>query len=66
MIARASDSSAFTDDGSIVELPRAMTFEEFARQYSSPIPTEELALINQVYDTDEMIPAGTAMKRVVG
>jgi len=50
----------------IVELPRAMTFAEFTRQYPSPIAAEELALINQVYETDETIPAGTAMKRVVG
>lgn len=50
----------------IVELPRAMTFTEFARRYPSPIPAEELALINQVYEPEETIPAGTAMKRVVG
>lgn len=50
----------------IVELPRAMTFMEFARRYPSPVPAEELALINQVYEPEEMIPAGTAMKRVVG
>ena len=50
----------------IVELPRAMTFTEFASRYPSPIPAEELALINQVYDAGETIPAGTPMKRVVG
>ena len=50
----------------IVELPRAMTFTEFARQYSSPIPAEELALLNQVYEPSETIPSGTLMKRVVG
>jgi predicted Zn-dependent protease len=50
----------------IVELPRAMTFAEFVRQYPSPISAEELALINQVYEADETIAAGTPMKRVVG
>lgn len=50
----------------IVELPRAMTFTEFTRQYPSPIPAEELALINQVYEAGETIPAGTPLKRVVG
>jgi predicted Zn-dependent protease len=50
----------------IVELPRAMTLTEFARQYPSPIPAEELALINQVYEAGETIPAGTPLKRVVG
>ena len=50
----------------IVELPRAMTFAEFMGRYPSPIPAEELALINQVYEEDDTIPVGTLMKRVAG
>lgn len=50
----------------IIELPRAMTFSEFLSEYPSAIPAEEAALINQVYELDDSIPAGTALKRVVG
>jgi predicted Zn-dependent protease len=50
----------------IVELPQAMTFAEFARRYPSAIPADELALINQIYERDDTIPAGTRLKRVVG
>lgn len=48
----------------IVELPRAMTIDEFAREFPSEISNDELALINQVSPGDSM-PAGTRVKRVV-
>lgn len=48
----------------VVELPRAMTLEEFAREFPSEISNEELALINQVA-AGERLEAGTRMKRVV-
>ena len=48
----------------IVQLPRAMTLAEFAREYPSEVPDEELALINQA-PLDERLPAGTRVKRVV-
>lgn len=49
----------------IVTIDRAMTIEEFNRANPSSIPLAELALINQV-QTNERIPSGTQLKRVVG
>lgn len=49
----------------IVTLPRAMSMEEFARAYPSPLPTERLALLNGV-GTGDTLPAGRQVKRVVG
>jgi len=48
----------------IVEVPRAMTLAEFAREYPSEVPDEELALLNQM-ELGERLPAGTRVKRVV-
>lgn len=50
----------------IVTLRRAMTVAEFAREYGSPIPIEELALINQVEGANAVLAAGSQAKRVVG
>jgi predicted Zn-dependent protease len=49
----------------IVQLQRAMTIEEFNRQYPSSIPIERVALINQVA-AGEQLQAGRGYKRVVG
>ena len=49
----------------IVELPRAMTFSQFAQAYPSSVPLEEISRINRAL-TDESYPAGTLLKRVVG
>jgi predicted Zn-dependent protease len=50
----------------IVTLRRAMTVAEFAREYGSPIPLEELALINQVDAPNAVLAAGSLVKRVTG
>lgn len=47
----------------IFTLPQAMTLNQFARGYSTGLPIDELALINQV-DPDVRLPAGTLVKRV--
>ena len=47
-----------------VQLPEAMTFSQFLQRYSSPIPTEESALINQISSATQRLPAGTWLKRV--
>lgn len=48
----------------VVRLPRAMTLEEFAREFPSEVSNEELAAINQVAP-GEMLAEGTLVKRVV-
>ena len=50
----------------IVTLDRSMTVAEFASRYGSPIPIEELALINQVAGANAVLPAGSMVKRIVG
>lgn len=50
----------------IITLRRAMTVAEFAREYGSPIPIAELALINQADGPNAVLPAGSMAKRVVG
>ena len=49
----------------IVTLPRAMDVEEFHRRYPTPIPVEQVALLNR-RERGEAVPAGTRLKRVVG
>ena len=49
----------------IVELPSAMTLEQFAAKFPSSVSLEILALINEV-KPGETLPAGRLMKRVVG
>lgn len=50
----------------IVTLRESMTVAEFAREYGSPIPIEELALINQVDGANTRLAAGSLVKRVTG
>jgi predicted Zn-dependent protease len=50
----------------ITALPRPMSLTEFARWSESPVPLEQLALINQVQNVDAKIPAGTLLKQVRG
>jgi predicted Zn-dependent protease len=47
----------------IVKVPRRMTLAEFAEQYASAVPLEELARINQL-DSGATLEAGTLIKRV--
>jgi predicted Zn-dependent protease len=49
----------------IVRLPRAMTLEQFAREYPSPLPLAQLALLNGVA-ADARLDGGSMVKRVVG
>jgi predicted Zn-dependent protease len=49
----------------VVQLPRAMTLEEFAQRYPSGVPLDKLALINGV-EKGSTIASGTPVKRVVG
>ena len=50
----------------IVELDRAMSFEEFMRRYPSSIDAAELAVLNQIEDPARELAAGRLMKRIVG
>ncbi len=49
----------------VVQLPRAMTLEEFARAYPSAVSLSDLAVLNHT-EPGEVLPAGTRVKRVVG
>jgi predicted Zn-dependent protease len=49
----------------IVRLPRAMSFSQFAQQYPSSVPIDNVRLANQV-SQDEMLQAGRLMKRITG
>jgi predicted Zn-dependent protease len=50
----------------IVTVPRAMTVSEFARQFSSPVPPQTLAVLNGLPSADSRLTAGALAKRVVG
>jgi predicted Zn-dependent protease len=50
----------------VIRLPRTMTLAEFARAYPSPIPIEELAVINQVQGSGSRFNAGALVKRITG
>ena len=50
----------------IVRVDAAMTLAEFDRRYPSAIPTERLALLNQLDGPESRVEAGTHLKRVVG
>lgn len=50
----------------IVKLPRDMTFRRFAGTVPSNISLERLALINQIFDVDVVVSAGTLLKQVSG
>ena len=63
---RLTDSSALSVQPSrvrLVRLTRAMTMPEFHRAYPSPIPVEQVALINGV-EPGATLPAGALVKRV--
>jgi predicted Zn-dependent protease len=49
----------------LVRVPRAMTVEQFYQQYPSPVPVEEIGLINDL-QAGQTIAAGTTVKRVTG
>jgi predicted Zn-dependent protease len=49
----------------VVEIPRAMTLEEFSRAYPSTITLEELSLINRL-DPAGRLETGSLAKRVTG
>lgn len=50
----------------LVELPRAMSFEEFQRRYPSDADPRVLALINGIDDPAASLRAGQLVKRVAG
>ncbi|MCB9377606.1 MAG: M48 family metalloprotease [Holophagales bacterium] len=50
----------------VVELPRAMSFEEFLERYPSDADPRVLALINGVDDPAATLPAGRRLKRIEG
>jgi predicted Zn-dependent protease len=49
----------------LVRVPRAMTLEQFYQQYPSPVPVDEIGLINDL-TAGQTIAAGTTVKRVTG
>lgn len=50
----------------LIELPRAMSFEEFQRRYPSDADPRILALINGIASPGETLPAGALVKRIAG
>jgi predicted Zn-dependent protease len=48
----------------VVKLPRAMTLQEFSREYPSSVDLKTLGLINQVPEGSQL-PAGKRVKRVI-
>ena len=50
----------------VVTLSQQMTFAEFAQRNPSTIPLAELAIVNQVEDSNAPLPAGTRLKQVTG
>jgi predicted Zn-dependent protease len=50
----------------VVTLSQSMTLAEFAQRNPSAVPLAELAIVNQVENTNAPIPAGTAVKQIVG
>jgi predicted Zn-dependent protease len=64
--AQLTDSDALNKQPvhlALVRLPRAMTIEEFYRQYPSPVRMEIIAAINGV-EAGATLPAGMLAKRV--
>ncbi len=51
---------------SVVSLPQSMTLAEFAQRNPSAVPLAELAIVNQVENTNAPLPAGTPVKQIVG
>jgi len=50
----------------IVELPEAMTFEQYRSRWPSDVDPQLYALINGVEDPTRTIPAGTLLKQIEG
>jgi predicted Zn-dependent protease len=50
----------------VVHLPREMSFDEFLKSYPSNADRDTMALVNGVGDGAATLPAGRAMKRIVG
>ncbi|MGE0449577.1 MAG: M48 family metalloprotease [Vicinamibacterales bacterium] len=65
-VTRSDILSVQPDRIDIVQLSRPMTVEEFAKEYDSSVPADELALLNHQPSADSRIPAGTLLKRVIG
>jgi predicted Zn-dependent protease len=49
----------------LVKVPRDMTIEEFAREFPSTVPVEQVAIVNGV-EKGGRLQAGQAAKRIVG
>jgi predicted Zn-dependent protease len=49
----------------LVNLPQAMTLEDFARRYPAPVPPATTALVNNV-DAGTRFRSGSLVKRIVG
>ncbi|MDQ1348306.1 MAG: hypothetical protein QG573_1680 [Acidobacteriota bacterium] len=50
----------------LVELPEAMSFDEFLARYPSSAPAATVALVNGVEDRSRALAAGSLWKRIVG
>jgi predicted Zn-dependent protease len=48
----------------LVQLSRDLTVDEFTRQYPSAVPAAQIALLNGVTATSDVLKAGTVAKRV--
>lgn len=51
---------------SVVSLPQSMTLAEFAQRNPPAVSLAELAIVNQVENTNAPLPAGTPVKQIVG
>jgi predicted Zn-dependent protease len=49
----------------LVKVPRDMTIEEFAREFPSTVPVEQVAIVNGI-EKDGRLQGGQAAKRIVG
>ena len=50
----------------LVQLPAAMSFDEFLARYPSAAPAATVALVNAVEDRSRTLAAGSLWKRIVG
>jgi predicted Zn-dependent protease len=50
---------------SVVAIERDMTLDEFASRYPSKVPIEELAVLNQIGDSQDALSRGTEAKRII-
>jgi predicted Zn-dependent protease len=49
----------------LVKVPRDMTIEEFAREFPSTVPVQQVAIVNGI-EKDGRLQGGQAAKRIVG